>query len=122
VIIENAQKLLRRDRKEPPGMHTTIALVRVQKVLRRLLIYLSKLDEFKHFDTALARLAFREKGMRPFHPCRDFALRHARFFAGRDQLLEKSVIDSLMGRSSPLARDSSLRLLLLLHLSSLGNA
>jgi hypothetical protein len=96
--------------------------IRVQEVLRRLRIYLSELDEFKHFDTALARLAFREKGMRPFHPCRDFTLRHARFFAGRDQLLEKSVIESLMGRSSPLARDSSLRLLLLLHLSSLGNA
>jgi hypothetical protein len=27
-----------------------------------------------------------------------------------------------MGRRSPLARDSSLRLLLLLHLSSVGNA
>lgn len=97
-------------------------LVGVQEVLRRLGIYLSKLDEFKHFDTALAGLAFGEKGMRPFHPCGDFALRQARFFAGRDQLFEKSVVKSLMMRRPPLAGDSRLRLLLFLHLSSVGNA
>jgi hypothetical protein len=36
--------------------------------------------------------------------------------------LKKPVVESLMGRCSPLPRDSSLRLLLLLHLSSVGNA
>jgi hypothetical protein len=97
-------------------------LIRVQEVLRRLRIYLSKLDEFKDFDAALARLAFREEGMRPYHTCGDFTLRHARFFAGRDQLLKKSIVESLMGRCPPLPRDSSLRLFLLLHLSSVGNA
>ena len=97
-------------------------LMRVQEVLRRLLIYLSKLDEFKYFDAALARLALREKGMRSFHACGDFTLRQARFLAGQDQFFKKSVIESLMGRSSPLPRDSSLRLLLFLHLPSLGNA
>lgn len=97
-------------------------LIRVQEVLRRLLIYLSKLDEFKYFDAALARLAFREKGMRSFHACGDFPLRQACFLTGRNQLFKKSIVESLMGRCSPLARDSSLRLLLFLHLSSVGNA
>ena len=97
-------------------------LIRVQEVLRRLGIYLSKLDEFKHFDAALTCLAFREEGIRPFHPCGDFTLRQARFLAGRNQLFKKSVIKSLMGRRPSLARDSSLRLLRLLHLSSVGNA
>jgi hypothetical protein len=97
-------------------------LIMVQEVLRRLLIYLSKLDEFKYFDAALAGLALREKRMRPFHACGDFTLCQARFLAGRDQLLKKPVVESLMGRCSPLPRDSSLRLLLLLHLSSVGNA
>jgi hypothetical protein len=96
-------------------------LIRVQEVLRRLRIYLSKLDEFKYFDAALARLAFREKGMRSFHPCGDFTLRQARFLAGRDQLFKKPVVESLIGRRPTLARDSSLRLLLLLHLSSVCN-
>ncbi len=97
-------------------------LIRVQEVLRRLRIYLSKLDKFKDFDTALARLAFREEGMRPSHACGDFALRQFCFLAGRDQLFEKSVVESLMGRRPSLTRDSSLRLLLLLHLSSVGNS
>ena len=97
-------------------------LMRVQEVLRRLLIYLSKLDEFKYFDAALARLALREKGMRSFHACGDFTLRQARFLAGQDQLFKKPVVESLMGSRPPLTRDSSLRLLLLLHLSSVGNA
>ena len=96
--------------------------IRVEEVLRRLRIYLSKLDEFKHFDTALACLAFGEKGMRPFHPCGDFTLCQARFLAGRDQLFKKPIIDSLMGRRPPLARYAGLRLPLLLHLSSVGNA
>ncbi len=90
--------------------------------MRRLLIYLSKLDEFKHFDTALTRLAFREEGVRSPHTCGYLTLGQARFFAGRDQLFKKSVVESLMGRSSPLPRDSGIRLLLLLHLSSVGNA
>lgn len=97
-------------------------LIRVQKVLRRLRIYLSKLNEFKDFDTALARFAFREKRMRPFHACRDFPLRQAHCFAGRDQLFDKSVVKSLMMRRPPLAGDSRLRLLLLRHPSSVVNA
>jgi len=97
-------------------------LIGNQKVLRRLVIDLSKLDQFKHFNAALARLTFREEGVRPTHAGGDFSLRQPSFFAGRDQLFKKFVIKSLMGRRSPLARDSSLRLLLLLHLSSVGNA
>jgi len=95
---------------------------RIEKVLRGLVIYMSKLDEFKHFDAAFARLAFREEGVRPAHVRGDFALRQSRFFAGRDELFEKSVIESLIGRCSSLARDSCLRLLLFLHLSSVGIA
>jgi hypothetical protein len=90
--------------------------------LRGFRIYLSELNEFKDFDAALARLAFREEGMRPFHPCGDFALRQTCFLSGRDQLFKKSIVESLMGRRPTLARDSSLRLLLFLHLSSVGNA
>ena len=52
-------------------------LIMVQEVLRRLRIYLSKLDEFKYFDAALAGLALREKRMCPFHACGDFTLRQA---------------------------------------------
>ncbi len=59
---------------------------------------MSELDQFKHFDTALARLAFREEGMRPLHTCGNFALRQPCFLAGRDQFFKKSVIESLMGR------------------------
>ena len=83
---------------------------------------MGKLDEFKDFDTALAGLAFREEGMCSRHTCGDFALRQARFLTGRDELFKKSVVESLMGRRPPLARDSGLRLLLFLHLSSVGNA
>jgi hypothetical protein len=96
--------------------------IRVEEELWRLLIDLSKLNEFKDFDTALARLAFREERVRPFHACGDFALCQTRFLAGRDEFFEESVVESLMGRRPPLARDSSLRLLLFLHPSSVGNA
>lgn len=83
---------------------------------------MGKLDQFKDFDAALARLAFREERMRPAHARGDIALSQPGFFARYDQFLQKSVIESLMGRRPPLARDSSLRLPLLPHLSSVVNA
>jgi hypothetical protein len=91
-------------------------------VLRRLVIDFSKLNQFKHFDAALTRLTFREERVRPAHTRGNFALCQPCFLTGRNQLFKKSVVESLMGRRPSLARDSSLRLLLFLHLSSLGNA
>lgn len=91
-------------------------------MLRRLVIDISKPYQFKHFDAALARHAFRKEGVRPAHARGNFVLRQARFLAGGNQLFKKSVVESLMGRRPSLARDSGLRLLLLLHLSSVGNA
>jgi hypothetical protein len=90
--------------------------------LRRLVVNLSKLDKFKDFDTALSRLALREKGMRPTHSRGDFALGQAGFLTSRGELFEKSVVQSLMGRRSSLARNPSLRLLFFLHLPSVVNA
>lgn len=94
----------------------------MEEKLRRLLVDLSKLDEFKDFDAALAGLAFGEERVRPAHACGDFTLRQASFFTGRDQFFEKSVIKSLMGRRPPLARCTSLRPFLFLHPSSVVNA
>ena len=53
---------------------------------------MSKLDEFKDLDAALAGFALGEEGVRPAHACGDFPLRQAGFFTGGDQFLEKSVV------------------------------
>lgn len=90
--------------------------------MRRLLVDLSKLDEFKDFDAALAGLAFGEEGMRPAHECGDFALGQASFFAGRGQFFKKSVVQSLMGRGPSLAGNTRLGLFPFLHPSSVVNA
>jgi len=90
--------------------------------LRRLLVDLSKLDQFEDFDAALASLAFGEERVRPAHARGNFALRQARSLAGRDQLFKELVVESLMGSISPLARYTGLRLTLFPHLSSVVNA
>jgi hypothetical protein len=91
-------------------------------MLRRLVIDFSKLDQFKHFDAALTRLTFREEGVRSAHPGRDLPLRQPCFLAGRNQFLEKSIIERLMLRRPAFAGYASLRLFLFLHLSSVRNA
>ena len=91
-------------------------------MLRRLVIYLSKLDQFKHFDAALTRLAFREEGVRPAHAGSYLPLCQPCLLTGRNQFLNKSVIQSLMLRRPALAGYAGLRLFLFLHLSSVGNA
>ncbi len=83
---------------------------------------MSKLDEFKDFDTALAGLAFGEERVRPAHECGDFALGQAGFFTGRDQFFKKSVIQSLMGRGPSLTGNTRLGLFPFLHPSSVVNA
>ena len=82
---------------------------------------MSKLDEFKDLDTAFSRLTFREEGMRSAHTGRDFALRQSGLLTTRDQLLQESVVESLMLRRPPLARRAGFRLLPSLHLSSVVN-
>ena len=82
---------------------------------------MSKLDQFKDFDAALAGLAFGEERVRPAHKCGDFALGQADFFTGRDQFFKKSVVQNLMGHGPSLAGDSRLRLFLFLHPSSVVN-
>lgn len=94
--------------------------IRTEKVLRRFLVDLSKLDEFKDLNAAFPRLTFREKGMRSAHTRRDFALRQPGRFTTRDQLLKESVVESLMLRRPPFARRAGLRLPSL-HLSSVVN-
>lgn len=59
--------------------------------------------------------------MRSAHTRRDFALRQPGLFTARDQLLEESVVESLMLRRPPLARRAGFRLLPSLHLSSVVN-
>lgn len=98
-----------------------IPLLRTEKVLRRLLVDLRKLDEFKDLDAAFPGLTFREKGMRSAHTRRDFALRQPGLFTARDQLLKEPVVESLMLRRPSLARRAGLRLLPFLHLSSVVN-
>lgn len=83
---------------------------------------MSKLNEFKDFDAALAGLAFGEERVRPTHACGDFALCQAGFFTGRDQFFEKSIVESLMGRIPPFAGYTGFRLFLFLHPSSVVNA
>jgi hypothetical protein len=90
-------------------------------VLRRLVIDLSELDQFKHFDAALTGLAFREEGVRPAHACGYVPLRQPCFLTGQNQLFDKSVIQSLMLRRPALAGHAGLRFFLFLHLSSVGN-
>lgn len=97
-------------------------LVLGQEVLRRLVVDLSKLDQFEHFEAAFARLTFREERMRSSHPGRDLPLRQPCLVTGRNQFLQKPIVQSLMLRRSPLARDTRLRFLLFLHLSSVRNA
>lgn len=91
-------------------------------MLRRLVIDLSKLDQFEHFEAAFAGLTFREEGVRSAHAGRDLPLRQPCLVTGRNQFLQKPIVQSLMMRCSPLARDARLRFLLFLHLSSLRNA
>ncbi len=91
-------------------------------MLRGLVIYFSKLDQFKHFDAALTRLAFREEGVRSTHAGSDLPLCQACLLTGRDQFFDKSVIQSLMLRRPTFAGDARLRLFLFLHLSSVCNA
>ncbi len=90
--------------------------------MRGLVIYLSKLDQFKHFDAALTRLALREEGVRPAHAGGYLPLRQPCFLTGRNQFLDKSVIQSLMLRRPAFAGYAGLRFFLFLHLSSVGNA
>ena len=97
-------------------------LVLGQKVLRRLVVDLSKLDQFEHFEAAFAGLTFREEGMCSSHAGRDLPLRQPCLITGRNQFLQKPIVESLMLRRSPLARDARLRFLLFLHLSSVRNA
>src|SRR5258708_33514084 len=96
--------------------------IRGQEVLRRLVIDLSKLDKFKHFDAAFARLTFREERVCSAHTDADLPRCQPGFLAGRNQFFEKSVVESLMLRRPAFAGYASLRLFLFLHLSSVRHA
>lgn len=96
--------------------------IRGQEVLRRLVIDLSKLDEFKYLDAAFARLAFREERVCSSHAGADLSRCQPGFLAGRNQFFKKSVVKSLMLRRPAFAGHTRLRFLLFLHLSSVGNA
>jgi hypothetical protein len=93
-----------------------------QEVLRRLVINLSKLDEFKHFEAAFAGLTFREEGMGPSHADGDLPLRQPCFLACRNQFLNELVIQSLMLRRPAFTGYACLRFFMFLHPSSVGNA
>ena len=89
--------------------------------MRRLVIDLSKLDKFKHFDAAFARLTFREERVWSAHTDTDLPRCQPCFLAGRNQFFKKSIVESLMLRRPPFAGHARLRFLLFLHLSSVGN-
>jgi hypothetical protein len=90
--------------------------------LRRLVIDLSELNQFEHFDAALACLAFREKGMSPAHSRGHVPLCQSSFFTGGNQLAEKLIVKSLMMRGPSFTGHAGLGLPLLLHLPSLVNS
>ena len=91
-------------------------------MLRRLVVDVSKLDEFKHFEAALTRFAFREERVGSVHTRSNFPLCQPRFLADRNQLFEKPIVKSLMLCCPSFAGDARLRFLLFLHPSSVGNA
>lgn len=91
-------------------------------MLRRLVVDLGELDEFKHFDATFARFAFREERMCSAHTGGNLSLCQPCLFASRNQLLKKAVVESLVLRRPALAGYASLRLPLFLHLFSVEKA
>src|SRR5579875_1503320 len=96
-------------------------LICPQKLLGRLPIDLSDLQEFDHINTSFPCLALREKRTRSPHPFGDFLLGHTRSLPRCNQSLKKTFVDALVRCRPCPSRFARLGFLRLCHPSSVWN-